>query len=268
LDELQALLSTHGLWIIALAVLVDQLGIPIPAPPTLLLGGSLIATGDLAAIPTLVAATLAALPSDLIWFELGRRRGARILRLLCRISLEPDSCVRSTRESFERRGPSTLLFAKFVPGLQTIAPPLAGASGMGRGRFLAYDLPGTVLWVGAFLVAGALLESQIHQFLAALDAIGARLGSFIAASIVVWIAWKFLHRRSFLRALRVARIDVDALRDLIEADAAPEIFDLRDRFSIESEGLRIPGARVIGLDELEARHHEIPRDREIVLYCT
>ena len=268
MDEIQALLATHGLWIVALAVVIDQLGIPIPAPPTLLLAGSLIGTGDLEAVPTIAAATFAAVPSDLIWFELGRRKGAGILRLLCRISIEPDSCVRTTRESFERRGPKTLLFAKFVPGLQTIAPPLAGASGISPMRFLAYDVPGALIWAGSFLIAGALLKEQILGFLAALDAVGAQLGSFIAVTIVAWIAWKFINRRRFMRALRIARVDVEALRKMMDSNDPPEIFDLRDRFSIEAECFRVPGAQVIRLDELEARHAEIPRDRDIVLYCT
>jgi membrane protein DedA with SNARE-associated domain len=268
MEEAQALLVSHGLWIVALAVLIDQLGIPIPAPPTLMLAGSLTAAGEMSAPAAITAATLAAVPSDLLWFELGRRRGHGVLRLLCRISLEPDSCVRSTRESFERRGPETLLFAKFVPGLQTIAPPLAGASGMSRLRFLAYDVPGALVWVAAFLGIGALFQDQIHRFVAALEGVGAQLGSFILLSIIVWIAWKLIRRQRFLRALRIARIDVDSLRNLIDSDDPPEIFDLRDRFSLDSEGHRIPGARVIGLEQLEERHQEIPRDREIILYCT
>lgn len=268
MEEIQALLATHGLWIIALAVLIDQLGIPIPAPPTLLLAGSMTATGDLSTPAAIAAATLAALPSDLLWFELGRRRGHAVLKMLCRISLEPDSCVRSTRDSFERRGPETLLFAKFVPGLQTIAPPLAGASGMTRLRFLAYDIPGAGVWAATFIGVGALFKNQILQFIAALESVGAQLGSFIAVTIVVWVAWKFINRHRFLRALRVARIDVDTLRQMIESDTRPEIFDLRDHYSRESDAHRLPGAQVIGIDELEARHEEIPRDREIILYCT
>jgi membrane protein DedA with SNARE-associated domain len=268
MDELQTLLATHGVVIVALAVFIDQIGIPIPAPPALILAGSLIASGELAPLPVLVVGTLASLPCDLLWFELGRRHGNRILSLLCRISLEPDTCVRAARMSFERRGPATLLFAKFVPGLQTIAPPLAGASGMHRGRFLAYDAPGAALWTGAFLLAGVVFANQIQRFLAALDEVGAQLGTIIAAAIVAWIVWKFVYRWRFLRALRIARIDVDALRDLMDTADPPQIFDLRDRLSIEAEKLRIPGAQVITLDDLEARHHEIPRDREIVLYCT
>ena len=125
MEEVQVLLSTYGLWFVALVVTADQLGIPIPAPPALVVCGGLVGTGQLDAGATLLAATLPALAADLLWFEIGRRKGHGVLRLLCRISLEPDSCVRSTRASFERRGPKTLLFAKFVPGLQTIAPPLA-----------------------------------------------------------------------------------------------------------------------------------------------
>ena len=120
----------------------------------------------------------------------------------------------------------------------------------------------------AFLGGGALFKDQIHRFVGALEGIGAQLGSFIVLSILAWIAWKFIYRQRFPRALRIARIDVDSLRELIDSNDPPQIFDLRDRFSLESEGFRVAGAQVIGLDELENRHQEIPRDREIILYCT
>ena len=272
MDEVQTLVATHGLLIVAVAVMIDQLGIPIPAPPTLLLAGSLIAAGELSLAPIWIAATLASLPSDVLWFELGRRRGNDVLRWMCRVSLEPDSCVRTTRSSFDRRGATTLLFAKFIPGLQTIAPPLAGVSGMSLGRFLAFDVPGAVLWAGAFLVGGALLKDQIHWFVAEIARIGGTLGWVILSSICAWIAWKLIYRWRFLRDLRVARIESGALRSLmdgaLDGDPPPEVFDLRDRFSIEADPLKLPGAKVIDFEELESRHGEIPRDRDIILYCT
>jgi len=267
-EELQTLLATHGLWIVAIAVLIDQAGIPIPAPPILLLAGGSIGSGELDAAATLAAATLASLPADLVWFEIGRRRGRSVLRLMCRISLEPDSCVRSTADSFARRGPATLLFSKFVPGLQTIAPPLAGATGMPHARFLAYDLPGALIWSASFLVAGALLTEQIQQVLAALGAVSEQVGVLVGISLVAWIGWKFWNRQRFLRALRMARIEPDALNALFGESEDPVIFDLRHADQIASDGARIPGAQAIRLDELDARHEEIPRDREIILYCT
>lgn len=267
MPDFQNLLVSHGPWIVAAAVAIDQLGIPIPSIPTLLLAGSLIAGGELSGVGILAAATLASIPADLLWFEIGRRRGHAVLGLLCRISLEPDSCVRTTRESFERRGPATLLFAKFLPGLQTVAPPLAGAGGMGIGRFVAFDAAGALIFNGAFLLAGYLLRDQIEGFLALLAAFGTRLATVIGISIVVWIAWKFYQRQRFLHLLRVARIDVDTLGSLLASDAPPIVYDLRDRLAIEAQAQRVPGARVIRIDELDARHAEIPRDREIVLYC-
>lgn len=267
MPDFQALVAQHGPAVVAIAVLIDQLGIPIPSAPTLLLAGSLIATGEISAPATLAAATLASLPADWIWFELGRRRGHSVLGLLCRISLEPDSCVRTTRASFERRGPATLLFAKFVPGIQTVAPPLAGASGLGLGRFLLYDGIGALLFNGAFLVAGALLREQIQRFLEVVSAFGMRLVTLILVSSVLWIAFKFFERRRFLSLLRTARIDVDTLGRLLESGTPPLVFDLRDRLALDAQPARLPGARVIRIDELEGRHAEIPRDREIVLYC-
>lgn len=269
MEELQALLATHGLWIVAIAVLLDQAGAPIPAPPTLVLAGGLIGAGDLDAGATLAAATLASLPADLAWFEIGRRRGPQVLALLCRISLEPDSCVRLASDSFARRGPATLLFAKFVPGLQTIAPPLAGASGMSRARFVAFDLPGAFVWSASFLAGGALLADQIDQVLSALSEVGGQALVLLMVALAAWIAWKYWNRQRFLRALRTARIAPDALHAMLaEETQAPLIIDLRHPDQIAADQGRIPTARVMRMDELDARHHEIPRDREIILYCT
>ncbi|MBY0401544.1 VTT domain-containing protein [Myxococcota bacterium] len=267
MPDFALLLASHGPWIIALAVLLDQLGIPIPSGPTLMLAGSMIASGELSGPGTLAAATLASLPPDLLWFELGRRRGQAVLGLLCRISLEPDSCVRTTRESFEKRGPGTLLFAKFVPGLQTVAPPLAGAGGMSLVRFLVFDSVGALLFNLTFLAAGYGLKAQIEAFLGILSVFGARLATVIVVSIVCWIAWKFFQRRRFLRLLHTARIDVGTLGEMLASETPPIVYDLRDRFSLASQGGRVPGARLMRIDELESRHAEIPRDREIVLYC-
>jgi len=160
-----------------------------------------------------------------------------------------------------------LLFAKFLPGLQTVAPPLAGAGGMGIGRFVAFDAAGALIFNGAFLLAGYLLRDQIEGFLALLAAFGTRLATVIGISIVFWIAWKVYQRQRFLHLLRVARIDVDTLGSLLASDAPPMVYDLRDRLAIEAQAQRVPGARVIRIDELDARHAEIPRDREIILYC-
>ncbi len=268
MEDLQLLLATHGLLIVAIAVLVDQAGIPIPAPPVLVLAGGLVGAGELDAGATFAVATLACLPPDLAWFEIGRLRGRNVLRLLCRISLEPDSCVRTTSDSFAKRGPATLLFSKFVPGLQTIAPPLAGASGMSRPRFLAFDLPGAGIWAASYLAAGALLADQIQTVLSALADVGGQVALLAILGLAAWISWKAWNRQRFLRALRTARIAPSALYELIGAEPRPLIFDLRDADQIEADGARIPGAQALRVDQLSTRHHEIPRDREIVVYCT
>jgi membrane protein DedA with SNARE-associated domain len=268
METLEPLLASYGLWIVALVVVADQLGLPLPAPPALVVLGGLVGAREVSAPLALAVTTLAVIPADLVWFETGRRRGQGVLRLLCRISLEPDSCVRSTRESFARRGPATLLFAKFVPGLQTIAPPLAGASGMSRTRFLAWSVPAALIWSGSFLALGALLREQVDRFLELLATFGGWLGLVLVGSLALYVAWKAYRRQQFLHALRIARVTPEEVRGLIETGEPPLILDLRDRLQLEGDGRTIPGARVIRLDELEDRHHEIPRDREIILYCT
>ena len=161
-------LVEHGYAVVFAWVALDQAGLPLPAVPILLGAGALASAGTLS-LPVVVAlAALASVPIDWIWFELGRRRGGRVLNLLCAISLEPDYCVRNTEAMFSRLGVASLLIAKFVPGLQTIAPPMAGMTGMSLGFFLLLDTAGALIWAGLIagigFVFGDQLTSMAEQF--------------------------------------------------------------------------------------------------------
>lgn len=268
METFEALFATWGLWIVAAAVFADQAGLPIPSPPALVLAGGLVGAGELDPVLTLAAATLASLPADLAWFEAGRRRGHGVLRLLCRISLEPDSCVRSTTDRFARHGLATLLFAKFVPGLQTIAPPLAGATGVPRLRFLLFDAAGALLFCGSFLAIGALFADEITRLLEAIGAIGGRVAAALVAALAGWIAWKAWTRHRFLRALAVARVAPHEVVALLDRDPPPVLLDLRHPDERAHHGGRLPGSTGFPPEELEQALATLPRDRDIVLYCT
>lgn len=250
-------------------VFAEQIGLPLPAIPVLLAAGALAGTVPQFSLPAVIMVpVLASLLSDLIWYELGRRRGHSILNLLCRISLEPDSCVRRTEDLFVRHGPRALLFAKFVPGLNTAAPPLAGMFRMRLSRFLLYDGAGALVWAGTFCGAGYLFSAQLERIARSAWRLGTWLAVLLAGSLAAYIAWKYIQRRRFIRQLRIARITPEDLMRKLEAGEEIAVVDLRHSLQFGTDTVKIPGSLHLLPEELDHRHHEIPRDREIVLYCT
>src|SRR5438270_8325588 len=153
----------HGYALLLGWVFAEQVGLPVPSMPLLLAAGALAGTGRLSFFASLFYVMLAAVTADFIWYQLGRRKGIRILQLLCKISLEPDSCVRRTEGLFSKQGARSLLLAKFLPGLGAVAPPLAGIFHMRFGRFMLFDSAGAGLWAGTFLGLGYLFSEQIER---------------------------------------------------------------------------------------------------------
>ena len=268
MSPLFALIATHGLTLVFANVLAEQLGLPIPALPTLVVAGALAAEGKFSAPQALLAAVTASVIADFIWYELGRSQGSRILRTLCRISLSPDTCVRQTENTFERWGLPSLLFAKFVPGFSTVAPPLAGATRSSRAAFLLFDAGGAALWAGTGVALGVLFHSAIDQALEKLASVGAGALGLLAAALAAFIAVKWWRRRHFFEALRAARISVVELRRLMDEGRRPVVFDVRSSSGLKADPRRVPGAEMFDISEIEERVAAIPRDREIILYCT
>jgi membrane protein DedA with SNARE-associated domain len=261
-------LLEYGYLLLFATVLAEQLGLPIPSTPVLLAAGALAGRGDFSFGLLLALAVTAAVLSDIAWYYLGRSRGHHILRLLCRISLEPDTCVRRTEGVFWKQGAKMLLYAKFVPVLNTTAPPLAGVVGMPVGRFLIFDLAGSIIWVGAFAGAGYIFSDQL-EFVAA---IAARLGGWLAVLLVAglagYILYKYLHRRKFIRELRTARITVEELNSKMVRGEQIVVIDLRHDVELDVDPVTIPGALKFSLEDLAERHAEIPKDFEVALFCT
>lgn len=268
MSDALAFLMQHRYAVLFSVVLVEQFGLPLPAVPFLLGAGALAGMGQLSFGAALGLAVSASLASDLVWYEAGRRRGGSILGLLCRISLEPDSCVRSTEDTFSRYGARTLLVAKFVPGLNTVAPPLAGIVGMRPPLFVLYSIGGGALWAGTFLLLGHAFRHQLDAVARHAVALGGRLGAVLAALFAAWLAWKWHERRRFLRALRGARIGPGELKRKLDAGEDVVIVDLRHPLDFEADPRTIPGALRLTAEELEEKHDAIPRGREVVLYCT
>lgn len=268
MDQAIEFLTRHGYAVVFGWVLGEQLGLPIPAVPILLGAGALAGMARLDPGAVLALAVLASLLSDTVWYALGRVRGGRVLGWLCRVSLEPDSCVRRTEDAFGRHGARVLVFAKFVPGLNTVAPPLAGIVGMPLWRFLVFSAAGGLVWAGLFVGLGYVFSDQLERVATAAGHLGAWLVGALAAALAAYVTWKFIARQRFLRRLRIARIEPAELKTRLDAGEPVVIVDLRHPLDFETDPTIIPGALHLTTAELEARHGEIPRDREIVLYCT
>lgn len=267
-QELVSLVAQYGLLIVGMNVLVDQIGLPVPAYPTLVVAGAIAADGQLAAGPLLLLCVLACLAADCGWYWVGEIYGIKVLKLLCRISLEPDSCVSQTQSRFERWGINSLVIAKFVPGLAIVAPPLAGAMRIGWCKFIVLSTLSAVIWVGSAIAAGMLFRAQIGNLLLHMDRIGGLAGMVVAGLLAAYIAFKWWERARFYRLLRMARISVSELYDMIQAGARPVIVDVRSHTAKALEPRSIPGARHVPIDQVGRHIGDLPRDRDIVVYCT
>ena len=260
--------SPIGLGLVFVNVLLEQLGLPVPAVPTLVVAGAMAANGRLPGMALYALALFACLIADASWYLAGRFYGGRVMSILCRISLSPDSCVSQTQSAFERWGPRALVFAKFVPGLALLAPPLAGATRMSPARFAAASALGSALWVGTALVLGVLLHRQIEVLLPQAAHVGGAVAVVVLVLLACYIAYRFLERRRFLAALDMARISVAELRERMESGATPVIVDVRSTTAQTLELRRIPGALHLPVQEVARQLTGVPRDREIILYCT
>lgn len=248
-------------------VLAEQGGLPVPSAPLLLAAGALAGTQKMNLAAAIAVAVFASIISDSIWYELGRQKGVRVLQLLCRISLEPDSCVRRTQVSFGRNGPRVLLIAKFVPGLNAMAAPLSGIIKMGWRRFLLFDGLGALLWVSAFTITGYTFSDELEHVAERASYLGKWLLVILLAGFAGYILWKFYNRKKFLRKLKIARITPEELKEKMDAGEDVIIVDLRHTLDFEAQPESIPGALHMDAAELEEAYEAIPRDREIVLFC-
>ncbi len=261
-------LLRHGYVVLLGWVFAEQIGLPVPTVPLLLAAGALAGAGRLSFFASLFFCVLAAVAADTIWFQLGRLKGIKILQLLCKISLEPDSCVRRTEGIFSKQGARSLLFAKFLPGLGTVAPPLAGIFHMRQRRFLLFDSLGSLFWAGGYLSLGYVFSGEIERIAGRASALGGKLLILLIASFAAYIAYKFIARQRFLRELRIARVTVDELKKKIDAGEELVIVDLRHSMDFEADPETIPGAFRMDAKDLEEKSDPLPRDREVILYCT
>jgi membrane protein DedA with SNARE-associated domain/rhodanese-related sulfurtransferase len=265
MDSIASQLAAYGVPLIGLNVLLQQLGLPIPAVPTMMLAGALAMAGRIDFAAAFAISVAASLVADLLWFWAGRRYGYPVLRFLCRVSLSPDTCVRQTEGIFERWGFYSVVISKFVPGFATVAPPIAGALKMRVSAFTVASIASASLWVGAAMVAGALFARQIEIALAWMER-NIALAVFVLGALAgAYVGVKAAQRWRMGRFLEAAIITVDELRERLAAEPRPFVIDVGSNLAHGSRP-HIPGAVLLDLDAI-ARSDDFPADREIVLYC-
>jgi membrane protein DedA with SNARE-associated domain/rhodanese-related sulfurtransferase len=260
-------LEHYGVVILPALTVAEQIGLPLPAMPALLAVGALAAHGRISIPLVLGAISAAALATDFAWYELGRRRGARVLARLCQLSLQPDSCLRRAESIFARHGARSMLVAKFVPGLTTVLPPLAGVFAVARGRFALYDLAGVLFWAGTWLALGYFFSDAIVLIAARATALGHMLGLVVATALAGYILVKYGRRHLFLRRLWTARVSPEALKRRLDAGEDVAIIDLRTPLDVTATPYAIPGSRWLAADVIDEHEAELLRSRDVVLYC-
>jgi membrane protein DedA with SNARE-associated domain/rhodanese-related sulfurtransferase len=262
------ILLIYGYLLLFAWVLVEQFGIPLPATPVLLAAGALSAGREISFPLALAAGLAASLIADSAWFSLGRRFGHHVLRILCKLSLEPTICVRRTQDSFGRHRAVTLMIAKFVPGLATLAPPVAGQNGMGFASFLLFDGIGATAWLTALLAAGRFFGDLLQHDPRLLDWAGRFSGALLILGILGFFVGRVVRRRMVIKKLVAARLEPEELKQQLDAGESVYIVDLRHPLELLTDPFTLPGALHFSPESIAARHNEIPRDRDIVLYCT
>lgn len=262
------ILLTYGYFLLFVWVLVEQMGVPLPATPVLLAAGALSAERQISFPEALLFGLAACLVSDTAWFFIGKRYGHHVLRLLCKMSLEPTICVRRTQRHFGIRGRVTLLFAKFVPGLASLSSPVAGQSGMSFAEFLFFDLLGASIWVSALLAGGRVFGDALKRDPSLLDWVGRFSGALLLLGVVGFFAARVYRRRVVLRRLVASRLEPEELKRQLDSGESVYIVDLRHPLELLPDPYTLPGALHVSPEDLAKRVGEIPRDRDIVLYCT
>ncbi len=258
-------LLRHGYAVLFAIILIEQLGVPLPAAPLLLAAGALAKAGELSLGAVVTIAIAASAIGHLVWFEAGRRRGAAVLRLICRISIEPDSCVRRTEDLFGRYGERALVAAPWVPGLAAVAPPLAGMARMPLIRFLLLDAAGVLVWAALFAGAGYLAGPELVVLVQAGLRYGGWLGLAAGLALGAWLGWKIAQRSAVARAAAVPRIEPDDLRSRLASQDPPLVVDLRSEMTRGDRS--IPGAEPVRPADLARWAEGVPRDKEIVVAC-
>ncbi len=262
------LFLSHAYLVLAAWVFAEQIGFPLPSAPLLLAAGTLTATHKLHLAAVLSAVLCGSLVSDISWYVLGKRYGHRVVRVLCRFSPNRNTCVQRTEGYFGRHGAATLLVAKFLPALNTMAGAIAGQTGMPFRRFLLFDAGGVLLWALTFVVGGRFAGDILKQHPHALSWVAHFAVALFALLLAAWIVSSIVRRRRAYAEIRMDRLTPQALYQLMEKDEPLYLVDLRHPLDYLPDPRTLPGAVVLTPDRLVELAADVPRDRDVVLFCT
>jgi membrane protein DedA with SNARE-associated domain/rhodanese-related sulfurtransferase len=257
----------HGYAFLFGFVLIEALGIPVPAAPALLVAGAAASRGPLSLPLAFASALMALWTGDTVMFTLGRRTGWWLLSKLCRLSLNPESCILRSADSFYRRGRSLLMIAKFIPGLNTMAPALAGSMNMRYSHFAWFDLAGASLYAGGYLLVGFAFSDAIEVLTHGVETFGRVVGWVLAIGLIGYlIAQVWLWRKH--RAWRSVPFVEPAVAAAAVTGGDGMIFDVRSHGYYDPRALRIQGSRRLNPNALQQSPPEFPDGKEIFVYCT
>jgi len=258
----------YGYFILFFWVMTEQIGVPIPSAPLLITAGTLTATHRLNLPLVLIAIVLGCLASDTTWYFMGKRYGGAVVRLLCRLSMESNTCVKKTEGYFTRNGERALLLAKFIPGLGTVAAPIAGQTGMPLHLFLTYDAIGALLWALAFTLGGRFFGDFLKHHPDAFPSVTHVAGIVFVLLLIGFLIYRFSRQRAFIKEMRTARLEPDELKTMLDNGQQVYIVDLRHPLDYLPDPRTLPGAILYTPDKLVEHTDTIPRDRDVVLFCT
>ncbi|MBT9331018.1 DedA family protein/thiosulfate sulfurtransferase GlpE [Paracidobacterium acidisoli] len=258
----------YGYLILFLWVLTEQIGIPVPSMPIMITAGTLTATHKLSLPLVLLSVMAGSLISDSIWYFLGKRFGGTVVKVLCRLSMESSTCVRKTEGYFTKNGEKALLLAKFIPGLGTVAAPIAGQINMRYSTFAFYDAGGVLLWALAATLGGRFFGDVLKRHPNALSSSAQYAGILFIVLFVGFLVWRVLRQRAFLKEIRMARLEPQDLKGMLDHGREVFIVDLRHPLDYLPDPRTLPGAMQLTPDKLVEHSGEIPRDRDVVLFCT
>jgi membrane protein DedA with SNARE-associated domain/rhodanese-related sulfurtransferase len=267
MDNLIHFVIQHGYAVLFIWIFTETMGLPVPSAPLLVMVGALAGGGQMNLLLCISLGVCAALPSVIFWYSMGRQHGANVLSLICRISLEPDSCVRQTENIYTRFGAQALLVIIFLPGLSSVSTSLAGVIRMRLSRFLLFSCMVILIWVGTYTLIGYAFSEELERALAYVMGMGRMLFVLVVGGLMTYILRKYAVRRSLLRELSIERITPEELKEKLDGGEDIIIIDVRRALDFEAEPYIIPGAVRILFEQVES-NPVVPNDREIVVYCT
>ncbi|HTC47679.1 MAG TPA: VTT domain-containing protein [Candidatus Aquilonibacter sp.] len=268
--DLVLLMASHGYALTFGLLLVEAMGLPFPAAIALVAAGAAVAAHALWGPYVLLAAVAALLLGDTVEFWLGRKMGWLLLGFLCRVSINPETCILRSAESFYKRGKITLVIAKFIPGVNTMAAPLAGSMKMRFGQFLRLDFAGALLYALTYLIVGYLSRDFLAAVLRGFHAAGKAMEAVVIVTLLVYGLYRVVQYRKNKAYRVVPRVQVEELaRRLASNDASRVVIvDVRSHGYYDSGSARIKNSIRIEPNNLEEEIKTLPKDKDIYLYCT